>query len=122
MSGALVKKDEPLEGEWRPSKVVRGGMVAVLYSPGYGAGWYTWNLDTPYGTDIIFDPEMVQAVESGDKQALRAYVDFWYPETYTGGLESLTIAWVPEGALFRIEEHDGYESIHTLTDPDFIRA
>jgi hypothetical protein len=26
-------------------KVIRDGKVAVLYSPGYGAGWYSWNRD-----------------------------------------------------------------------------
>ena len=25
-------------------KVVRDGKVAVLVSPGYGAGWSTWNI------------------------------------------------------------------------------
>ena len=25
-------------------KVIRDGKVAVLYSPGYGAGWYTWSV------------------------------------------------------------------------------
>ena len=24
-------------------KVIRNGQVAVLYSPGFGAGWYSWN-------------------------------------------------------------------------------
>jgi hypothetical protein len=25
------------------NKLIRDGMVAVLYSPDYGSGWYTWN-------------------------------------------------------------------------------
>lgn len=28
-------------------KVIRDGMVAVIYSPGYGAGWSSWNRDYP---------------------------------------------------------------------------
>lgn len=24
-------------------KVIKDGKVAVLYSPGFGAGWFTWN-------------------------------------------------------------------------------
>ena len=29
------------------NKVIRDGKVAVLYSPGYGAGWYSWNWNHP---------------------------------------------------------------------------
>lgn len=36
------------------------GEVAVLYSPGYGAGWSTWN---PH--DCLFTPEIVQLVLEG---------------------------------------------------------
>ena len=25
------------------TKCIRDGKVAILYSPGYGAGWSTWN-------------------------------------------------------------------------------
>ena len=34
------------------NKLIRDGMVAVLYSPDYGSGWYTWNQDDP---EILFD-------------------------------------------------------------------
>ncbi len=32
-------------------KLSQDGKVAVLYSPGFGAGWYTWNTDAP---EILF--------------------------------------------------------------------
>ena len=41
-------------------KLVRDGMVAVLYSPGFGAGWYTWNQEC---TELMFDPAIVKLVE-----------------------------------------------------------
>ena len=34
-------------------KLSQDGKVAVLYSPGFGAGWYTWNMTVP---QILFDP------------------------------------------------------------------
>ena len=42
-------------------KVIRDGQVAVLYSPGYGAGWFTW-----HGVEeLLFDPKVVDMLESG---------------------------------------------------------
>jgi acetyl-CoA acetyltransferase len=47
-------------------KVIRDGKVAILYSPGFGAGWSTWN---SYSNEMIFDPDIVNvnggAVELG---------------------------------------------------------
>ena len=101
-------------------KVVRDGKVAVLYSPGYGAGWYTWNLDA--GEVIVFDPTMVKYIEEDNKQALQAYVAMKYPNAYAGGVDDLQIRWIPEGTLFRIDEYDGNESIEILGDSSWIKA
>ena len=36
-------------------KVIRDGKVAVLYSPGYGAGWFSW-----HGIEeLLYDPVVV---------------------------------------------------------------
>ena len=41
-------------------KVIENGQVAVIYSPGFGAGWYTWNQgrfpELNDGTALLFDP------------------------------------------------------------------
>lgn len=84
------------------------GEVAVVYSPGFGAGWYTWNYEYP---EIVFDPNIVHYIETKENEKLEAYVQLKYPEAYTGGIDTLTIAWIPEGTLFRINEYDGAESI-----------
>jgi hypothetical protein len=42
------------------NKLIRDGLVAVLYSPGFGAGWYSWNSEHP---EILFDPALVELVE-----------------------------------------------------------
>ena len=89
-------------------KVIRDGKVAVLYSPGYGAGWSTW--DVP--VEGIFHPELVKAVERNatadiiESIAKRLLGD----SIYTGGSEQLEIEWIEEGTMFTITEYEGYES------------
>ena len=101
-------------------KVVRDGKVAVLFSPGFGAGWSSWNSEL--GEDIIFDPTMVKYVEEGNMKALQTYVAMKYPSAYAGGIDNLAIAWITEGTLFRIDEYDGNESIEILGESTWIKA
>lgn len=102
-------------------KVIRDGKVAVLYSPGFGAGWSTWSRGE-YDNKVLFDPMIVQCVEAGDFDKLTTYMTLWYPDMYLGGMDSLEIAWLPEGALFRITEYDGSESIEVKEDMDWMVA
>jgi hypothetical protein len=90
------------------NKLNEDGKVAVLYSPGFGAGWYTWNYEHP---EILFDPAIVKLVEKEKWDELATYVELKYPEIYTGGMRDLTVEWIPEGALFKVNEYDGNESI-----------
>jgi len=90
------------------NKLVKDGKIAVLYSPGFGAGWYTWNYDTP---EILFDPAIVKFVENKKWAELDTYVTLKYPEIYKGGMTDLQVKWIPEGTLFKVNEYDGSESI-----------
>lgn len=99
-------------------KVIRDGKVAVLYSPGFGAGWYTWHNIA----ELIYDPRIVHYVETGEKELILSYVDEVYPDVYCGGVDDLEIAWINEGTLFRINEYDGNESIETKEDVDWLVA
>ena len=101
------------------NKLVRDGMVAVLYSPDYGSGWYTWNRNHP---ELLFDPAIVQLVEEDKFDELKTYVTLKYPNIYEGGMWELKIAWIPEGAMFRINEYDGDESIELKDDADWFTA
>ena len=88
-------------------KLIRDGKVAVLVSPGFGAGWYTWHsID-----ELIYDPSIVEWVERQELDKIQAYMELKYPEVYYGGLEDLEVNWVPLGAKFRIDEYDGAESL-----------
>jgi hypothetical protein len=101
------------------NKLVRDGMVAVLYSPDYGSGWYTWNPNHP---ELLFDPAIVQLVEENKWDELKTYVTLKYPKLYTGGMDDLKVAWIPEGAMFRVNEYDGAESIELKDDADWFVA
>lgn len=97
------------------TKEIRDGKVAVLYSPGYGAGWSTWNSGRGIGLEhfLLFDPTLVHMVENDQRDLIPAYVESVYPDSYFygGGAEDLSIQWIPEGCMFKVTEYDGSESI-----------
>jgi hypothetical protein len=100
------------------AKVVRDGKVAVLYSPGFGAGWYSWETEPA----LLFDPEIVAAVEADDQEAIHARAEQIKPGGYFGGADQLTIEWLPVGTIFRIDEYDGSESVYTQSDYQWFTA
>lgn len=89
-------------------KYQRDGMVAVLYSPDYGAGWSTWNPDYP---DMVWDPGMVELILEDRREEMMTYAMLKWPDAYFGGLDNLTVAWVHVGERFIVDEYDGSESI-----------
>lgn len=96
-------------------RVVRDGKVAVLVSPGYGAGWSTW-ADEIGPEAAVFAPDVVAWVEAGkpdidEEEAFGRY-------GYLGGLSDVVIEWVPVGTRFIIDEYDGSESL-TILSPDY---
>jgi len=99
-------------------KVVRDGQVAVLVSLGYGAGWYSWHFEEA----LLFDPSIVQWVEQDEREKILAYMELRYPELYAGGVDGLSVKWIPEGARFRIEEYDGAETLRLETDEQWLVA
>ncbi len=100
-------------------KFVQDGKVAVLYSPGYGAGWSTW-ADSD-AEAMIFDRDIVQAVLDGGNERAGEIAVLKY-DAYVGGARSLNVEFVPEGVLFRINEYDGYESVEFLNETNFYKA
>jgi len=100
-------------------KLIKDGKVAVLYSPGWGAGWYTWNYEFP---EIMFDPAIVKLVEEKKFDELKTFVELKYPDIYKGGMEDLEVEWLPEGTLFKVNEYDGAESIEYKEDDHWMIA
>jgi hypothetical protein len=102
-------------------KLIRNGLVAVIYSPGFGAGWSTWDHGN-YGAELVFDPVLAAYVDEGKMAEAESYVAMRFPEAYIGGLEDLSILWVPVGTEFRIHEYDGSESIEIKEKMDWLIA
>lgn len=99
-------------------KVIRDGKVGVLFSPGFGAGFLTWGAPI----EAIFDPKLIELVENNEYQEAVNYVESTYTDVYTGGVFDLTVAWVPEGIKFIIEEYDGNERIRIMDETEWITA
>ena len=86
------------------------GLVAVLYSPGFGAGWYTWHSVE----ELLFDPKVVDMVlEKTSVETIELYCKTVYGDGYYGGAEDLQVAWIPHGTEFVIDEYDGAETLQT---------
>ena len=93
------------------------GKVAVLYSPGFGAGWSTWN-DSVFSQFYCQDKTLVEMALNGtDEIAVKDYI-----QSVTGEDYVCTLGWPAEveflevGAQYRIEEYDGSESVCINSD------
>lgn len=100
------------------NKVIKDGLVAVLYSPGYGAGWHTWGAPI----EAVFDPDLVNAVLEDDYDKAVQIANTKWPDEFDGGVRDLEVKWIPEGTRFIINEYDGSESIQYLDDVEFLTA
>jgi hypothetical protein len=99
-------------------KLIRDQKVAVLVSPGFGAGWYTW-----HGVEqLIYDPSIAEWVEQKAFDKVLTYMELKYPDVYCGGVEDLEVRWVSEGAQFRIDEYDGAESLVLAVNEHWLTA
>lgn len=93
-------------------KVERDGKVAVIVSPGFGAGWSTWADDA---SSAAFAPDVVAWIEAGRPTDGDEFSERY---GYTGGLGEAEIVWIPKGSRFMIEEYDGSEGL-VMIGPDF---
>lgn len=98
-------------------KVIRDGKVAVIYSPGYGAGWTTWSVPA----EGMFHPALVEAIENKMKEEsiVELCKSLFGDEVYYGGADRLVIEWLPVGTRFRITEYDGSEDIEILDEVNY---
>lgn len=94
-------------------KIIEKGKVAVAYSPGFGAGWSTWESVSP------FEPKVIEMIRAGKQNQITGEwceKELGLKNIYCGGAEGLEIAWLPQGTKFYIHEYDGSESIKTGED------
>ena len=100
------------------NKLVRDGKVAVLVSPDYGAGWYSWHRIE----ELLYDPSIVLWLEAKELDKIEHYLTLKYPNEYFGGLDDLTVEWIDQGTEFRIDEFDGAESIELKANTKWLVA
>ena len=93
--------------------------MKVLISPGYGAGWSTWE-----GKGLATDVRIVDAFEHGisKEEMHKLCADLGYGDVYMGGFDDLRIVEIPAGELFQIRECDGFESIVIFDSSRWTRA
>lgn len=96
----------------KAEKVCKDGKVAILISPGYGAGWSTWCHDDDQAEMLLFDARFVNAALDGitdiDDISKSTFGD---DHSYTGGWRDIKVVWIDLGSLFKVSEYDGYESV-----------
>lgn len=92
-------------------KVVRDGKVAVIVSPGFGAGWSTWNCGQG-----MFDPAVVAWIEAGKPDPTPYEQTDECDQPYNGGLDHAEIVWLPQGEQFYIDEYEGAETLVLRSD------
>lgn len=107
-------------------RLIRDGQVAVLYSPGFGAGWSTWCHDAAsVRLAMLFDPQIADIVDQGTadwQERAQTIAQIKYPESYLGGLKDLRVKWLKQGTQFRIDEHDGNELVVINGEQEWITA
>jgi hypothetical protein len=111
----------------KPEKVIRDGMVAVLRSPGYGAGWSTWQHEEGLAEFVTFDRRLVEAAERGassDEVEEMLEELFFGSGMYisTSGWSDIEINWLPVGTRFEITEYDGAEGIRIFNESEYYEA
>ena len=106
------------------NRLIQNGKVAVIYSPGFGAGWSTWNIeDNGFSQDLIFDPGLADLIiNQRSWEKIEAYVTLKWPGVYIGGLEQARVEWVAPGTEFKITEYDGSESLQFRDGEEWITA
>ena len=80
--------------------------IAILISPGWGAGWSTWN-----SPEMAYDKRIVKAfLENVNSNEIEELCKEWgYDSCYTGGWSDVRLEWVPVGEKYYIYEYDGCE-------------
>lgn len=95
--------------------------MKVIISPGYGSGFSTWG-----DPKMAVDPDIVALVEKGftyeEIENLCRQKGYIHDLAHVYGLDNLTIKEVPEGAMFKIREYDGAESIEIFNPDEWYKA
>jgi len=101
-------------------KLIKDGYLCVLYSPGWGSGWWTdHRLD-----ELLFDPTLVEMVlRKAEVSEMEEYcITAYGQDLYLGALDSLDVAKVPVREPFTVDVYDGDEFILLQSDVRWFSA
>lgn len=99
-------------------KYIKDGKVAVLVSPGYGAGWSTWG-----EPELAFHYDLAKAIdEKGSVTEEEGTAIVNDKDIYCGGVGQLKIEWLTPNSRFRITEYDGFESLEYIGEINYLTA
>jgi len=89
-------------------------IVAILYSPRYGAGWFTCNPNHP---ECLFNPDIINLVlAQAPVDEINKLAAALWPDGYWSAA-GLRVEWIKLGMAFQVNEvGDGYEEILTSDD------
>lgn len=100
-------------------KKLKGGKICVIYSPGYGAGWYSWHGITA----LLFDPTVVEMIErDAEATEIVEYCTTAYGDECYLAADDLAVAYVDTDDSFYIDEYDGAESVVLKSTFEWISA
>jgi hypothetical protein len=110
----------------KPEKLIVDDNVAVLYSPGYGAGWSSWAYDSEVAEFLLFDRRLIEAAkaEATEEEVSEFLATIFGPNQHicTSGWDQIASQWIPVGTRFQITEYDGSESVMQYDSADFYEA
>lgn len=93
-------------------------MREFLISPGFGAGWSTWNRPTNF---FLFDEGLIKlAKEKASETKVKKYLKEKGFDGYTGGWEDVEVRTLNDHDKFIVEEYDGSESIRVKESEDWL--
>lgn len=102
-------QDNIVSREDMPIYTDDSGYVGVLYSPGWGAGF--WHLPQEYQY-LRKHAELVKACLDG---CLHEKVrELGFEEFFCFGLEQASVAFVDKSCRIRVTEYDGFESVEIV--------
>lgn len=96
-----------------PEKVVEDGKVAVLISPGFGAGWSTWAHEDGASDFVLFDRRVIEARKrnAGPEEVKALLEELIGGAPCMSGWSDVEIRWVPQGQPFYVNDYDGNETL-----------
>lgn len=113
-----------------------GTKIAILVSPGFGAGWSTWSGKSlaydkrviewwlTHRDDSVYMRELDKFGDNSVKKATEKLFQSWgYDHVYFGGVNDIKeLIWIDCNRRFRITEYDGAEDIEFCDKVDYIIA